>query len=149
MDPRVTTSATGLQQQFDLSIEAYKGIIEATQMLTEVNKANEALQKAQRSASGNAERARAIEALQQRLRELTGGRREGPGAPLQPTLPERIPLGRLAGSFTSMLDLLQDADVTPTPQAVRDLTSLRTALSRSRSGWEALRPQLRAAGIVF
>jgi len=58
-----------------------------------------------------------------------------------------MPLGRLAASFTSMLDLLQEVDATPTTQAVRDIGALRAALARAQGNWSALRSQLQAAGV--
>ena len=147
MDPRVTTSAAGLQQQFDLSMEAYNGIIASTQMMTEVNRANEEIRKNLAAASGNAERSKSLETLQQKVRELTGGPRSVPGSVAQSTPVDQMPLGRLAASFTSMLDLLQEVDATPTTQAVRDIGALRAALARAQGNWSALRSQLQAAGV--
>jgi len=147
MDPRVTTSAAGLQQQFDLSMEAYNGIIASTQMMTEVNRANEEIRKNLAAASGNAERSKSLETLQQKVRELTGGPRSVPGSVAQSTPVDQMPLGRLAASFTSMLDLLQEVDATPTTQAVRDIGAVRAALARAQGNWSALRSQLQAAGV--
>ena len=148
MDPRVSTPTAGLQQQFDLSMEAYNGIIDSTQMMMEVNRANEEIRKSLAAASGNAERSRSLQSLQEKIRELTAGPRPTQGSPAQATPVDHVPLGRLPASFTSMLDLLQEVDATPTTQAVRDLGSLRAALARSRSSWAALKPQLSAAGIA-
>jgi len=147
MDPRVTTPAAGLRQQFDLSMEAYNGIIASTQMMTEVNRANEEIRKNLAAASGNAERSKSLETLQQKVRELTGGPRSVPGSVAQSTPVDQMPLGRLAASFTSMLDLLQEVDATPTTQAVRDIGALRAALARAQGNWSALRSQLQAAGV--
>ena len=148
MDPRVSTPTAGLQQQFDLSMEVYNGIIDSTQMMMEVNRANEEIRKSLAAASGNAERSRSLQSLQEKIRELTAGPRPTQGAPTQATPVDHVPLGRLPASFTSMLDLLQEVDATPTTQAVRDMGSLRAALARSRSSWAALKPQLSAAGIA-
>jgi hypothetical protein len=57
-------------------------------------------------------------------------------------------LGRLAGAFSSILDLLQDADAAPTSQAVHDLAALKIALTRSQTSWRALESEIRAAGIM-
>jgi len=145
----VTTPTVALQQQFDLSMQAYNGVVVATQMMAEVNRANEELRKMEASAAGNADRLKSIEALQQKLRELSGGQRPVPGAQAQPVPIDQLSLGRLTGSFSSMLDLLQDADVAPTTQAVRDMAGLRAALSRVQTNWSALKSQLQAAGISF
>jgi photosystem II stability/assembly factor-like uncharacterized protein len=147
IDPRVTTPLAGLQQQYALSMEAYNGIITTAEMMSEVNRASEVLRRAHDTATG--ERLRTLDALQQRVRELSGGGRSGPGGPTSSMPIDQMPLGRLSGSFSSMLDLLQDADVTPTTQAVRDMASLRAALSRAQANWNSLKPQLHAAGITF
>ena len=149
MDPRVTTPTVALQQQFDLSMQAYNGVMVTNEMMDEVNHANEQLRKLQIAAAGNADRQKSIEALQQKVRELSGGQRQGPGAPAQAAAVDQLPLGRLAGSFSSMLDLLQDADVAPTMQAVRDMAALRVALARGQANWNVLKPQLQAAGVTF
>jgi photosystem II stability/assembly factor-like uncharacterized protein len=157
MDPRVTTPQVGLQQQFDLSLEAYNGITEASAIMAEVNKLNADLRTAHDKAAGKPDAVRAIEDMQQRLRDLTTGQRTTPGGPPQPTPVADLPLGRLANSFSSLLDLLQDADVAPTTQAVRDMSALRAALARARLTWSTLRHQdvprletrLRASGITL
>jgi hypothetical protein len=138
MDPRVTTSPAGLKQQFDLSYEAYNGIIEASSMMNDVNRLNAQLRDAHDKAAGKPDALKAIEDMQQRLRELTTGQRTTQSAPAQPTVIAEMPLGRLSGSFTSILDLLQDADVAPTTQAVRDMASLRAALVKARAAWSAI-----------
>ncbi len=42
-----------------------------------------------------------------------------------------MPLGRLAGAFGGMLDLLQDADVEPTTQAAAASAELQAALTHA------------------
>ncbi len=44
-----------------------------------------------------------------------------------------MPLGRLAGAFTQLLDLLQDADVTPSTQAVAAARDLQAALAKAEA----------------
>ena len=52
IDPRVTTSAAGLQQQFTLSMQAYEGIKQTAEMIEEANKL---LEKAKASNDKNLE----------------------------------------------------------------------------------------------
>ena len=155
MDPRVTTPAAGLQQQYDLSMRAYNGIIESTAMLAEIRKASDRLAAAHAKAGSNAALAREIESIQASIRSLTGAAARA-GGPASGSIAE-IPLSRLNGSFSSMLDLLQDADVTPTTQAVRDLSMLNADLARITAAWSAIKSttlpalesKLTAAGISF
>lgn len=155
MDPRVTTPAAGLQQQYDLSMRSYNGIIESTAMLAEIRKASDRLAAAHAKAGSNAALAREIESIQASIRSLTGAAARA-GGPASGSIAE-IPLSRLNGSFSSMLDLLQDADVTPTTQAVRDLSMLNADLARITAAWSAIKSttlpalesKLTAAGISF
>jgi hypothetical protein len=155
MDPRVTTPAAGLLQQYDLSMRAYNGIIESTAMLAEIRKASDRLAAAHAKAGSNAALAREIESIQASIRSLTGAAARA-GGPASGSIAE-IPLSRLNGSFSSMLDLLQDADVTPTTQAVRDLSMLNADLARITAAWSAIKSttlpalesKLTAAGISF
>jgi hypothetical protein len=157
MDPRITTSTLGLKQQFDLSLEAYNGIIEASSLMSEINKLNADLRAAHEKATGKPDALKAIEDVQQQIRLLTTGSRNATTGPQQPTPIAEYPLGRLTGAYTSMLDLLQDADVAPTTQAVRDMTALRSAMARARSTWSIIKTQdvpkvetqLRAFGIAL
>ena len=157
MDPRITTSPLGLKQQFDLSLEAYNGIIEASSLMSEINKLNADLRAAHEKAAGKPDALKAIEDVQQQIRLLTTGSRNATAGPPQPTPIAEYPLGRLTGAYTSMLDLLQDADVAPTTQAVRDMTALRSAMARARSTWSIIKTQdvpkvetqLRAFGIAL
>jgi hypothetical protein len=149
IDPRVTTPTTALQQQFDMSMQAYNGVITSTEMMVDVTRTSEQLRKAHDAAAGNVARLKTIEALQQKLRDLTGaGQRGGQGGAAQPTPVDQMQLGRLAGAFSSILDLLQDADAAPTSQAVHDLAALKIALTRSQTSWRALESEIRAAGIM-
>ena len=154
IDPRVTTPAAGLQQQYDLSMQAYNGIIESSAMMDEIGKVSDALAAAHSRAGSNAALAKEIEVVQASIRALTGTGRGGRGGQATGATGE-MPLSRLPGSFTSMLGLLQDADVAPTTQAVRDLSALNADLARITAAWAAIKStsvpalesKLKAAGV--
>jgi hypothetical protein len=155
MDPRVTTPAAGLQQQYDLSMQAYNGVIESTLMMDEIRKVSDELAAAHSKAGSNAALMKEIESVQASIRSLTGtGRGGGRGGQAGGAIIE-MPLSGLPGAFMSMLDLLQDADVAPTTQAVRDISALNADLARITSSWSeirssslpALESKLSAAGI--
>ena len=133
MDPRVRTSPLGLTQQFTLSMQAYEGVKRATTLLADASKLSADMAKARVDAKTDAERAR-IDAAIQKIKALTegsGGRRGGAAVAGAPVAVTDLPLSRLAGAFTSLLDLLQDADVAPSTQAVAAARDLQTALAKA------------------
>ncbi len=123
IDPRVTTMAAGLKQQFDLSIQAYNGIIRARTLTEEVNKRIAELEKSQPSSP-----------VLPKLKAMVGGGQQRGGGGGAVAVAD-FPLGRLAGAFSQMLDLLQDADVAPSTQAVAAAKDLQTALAKAEKSW--------------
>ena len=117
IDPRVKTSAIGLKQQFDLSIEAYQGIGRSQRLVQRIEREIALLEQANPSSPKIVN-----------LKLLLNGALPKPG-----TSPEiaNLPLNRLAGAFTQLLDLLQDADVAPSTQAVKAARDLQLALTKA------------------
>lgn len=117
IDPRVKTSAIGLKQQFDLSIEAYQGIGRSQRLVQRIEREIALLEQANPSSPKIVN-----------LKLLLNGSPPKPG-----TSPEiaDLPLNRLAGAFTQLLDLLQDADVAPSTQAVKAARELQLALTKA------------------
>jgi len=117
IDPRVKTSAIGLKQQFDLSIEAYQGIGRSQRLVQRIQREIALLEQANPSSP------KIVNFIL-----LLNGSPPKPG-----TSPEiaDLPLNRLAGAFTQLLDLLQDADVAPSTQAVKAARDLQLALTKA------------------
>ncbi len=132
MDPRVTTSMADLQQQFNLSMQAYEGFKQTFAMLEEINKFQAQLKEAREKAVNN-ESKKEIEALEQKLNALVNGSSNAP-VPMS-----EFPLSRLNGAFNSLLDLLQDADAKPTTQAVAAAKDLQDALANSVTTWNEIK----------
>jgi hypothetical protein len=156
MDPRVVTPSAALQQQYEQSMRAYRGIVESAAMMQEVRKASDELASAHSKAGSNAALVKEIETLQDTIGNLAGTRRgRGQGGPTAPVSISEMPLSGLSGAYTSMLELLQEADASPTSQAVRDLSALDADLARITAAWAAVRStsipaletKLKAAGI--
>jgi photosystem II stability/assembly factor-like uncharacterized protein len=122
IDPRVTTSPAGLKQQFDLSLQAYDGISRARNLAAEIGKRIAELERIQPASPALS-----------KLKALSGGgqQRGGGGQAGAALAIADFPLGRLAGAFTQLLDLLQDADVAPSTQAVAAARDLQTALDKA------------------
>jgi hypothetical protein len=113
MDPRVKTPPLGLAQQFTLSKQMYDGMIE-------VQRALEDIQLLKRSSAGDGVKnvpdktAERLDALAQSFTAMSAG------------------LGQL-------MNILQQADVTPTTQLVTAVRERRAALSRLGAEWNALK----------
>ncbi|MEQ1605663.1 MAG: glycoside hydrolase [Pyrinomonadaceae bacterium] len=122
IDPRVTTSAAALKQQFDLSIGTYERISRSRSLADTVRKKIAELEKSKTNDGALA-----------KLKTLLNGNPPTPGtvAPVA-----EMPLGRIAGSLTSLLDLLQDADVAPSAQAVAATRDLWAALEKAEKAWK-------------
>jgi hypothetical protein len=125
IDPRVKTPPLGLKRQFDLSMEAYEGISKARTMAADVRKRIADLEKTQSTSPDIA-----------KLKALVDGPQARPGTPVEVVY---FPLGRIAGAYAQLLDLLQDADVAPSTQAVAAARDLRIALAKSEAAWAQLK----------
>ena len=76
-----------------------------------------------------------IEALEQKLNAFVSGGGNA-SAPIPLT---DIPLNRLNGAFGTLLDILQDADVTPTTQATATAKDLQQALKNLQKRWSEIK----------
>jgi N-acyl-D-aspartate/D-glutamate deacylase/photosystem II stability/assembly factor-like uncharacterized protein len=128
IDPRVKTDAAGLEQQFRLSMEAYRGMEQTFDTVEQIRKYRE-------QNKGNAE-------LDKKLAAIAG---EGRGDASSPGLPGgtidlRDPnLTRLNNGFSSLLEHLQNADLPPTEPMILAATELHNALTKLMSDWNQLK----------
>jgi photosystem II stability/assembly factor-like uncharacterized protein len=120
MDPRVTTPAIGLAQQFTLSKQLYDAIIDAQKTLEEIRARRAAL-------SGEA--AAALQALEGQ----PGGRGAAADGP--------DTFNSVIGSMNQLMGLLQGADATPTTQLVAAVNLRRAALTKLKTRWNALKTE--------
>lgn len=142
MDPRVKTPPEGLLQQFTLSMQAYEGIKQSRTLSDEVAKLTNSLTATRPKIGNNADAIKQIDALTEKLHNLMDGVKQTPPVPVPVA---EFPIGRLGGSFTSLLDLLQDADVSPSSQAVQASLDLQKALARSQKMWADIKAKELAA----
>jgi photosystem II stability/assembly factor-like uncharacterized protein len=136
MDPRVKTSAEGLKQQFDLSMSVYRRLVDVNAALSEVRRYRAAVK-------GNT-----TTTFERRLAELEGEAGESgvpvvPGAGKQPET-----LGRVRGSLSQLLSLLQGADVAPTTQGAAAARDRIAATDEVLAAWKSLREELQKANIT-
>ena len=115
-------------------MKAYNGTFAASRMLDEIKRLREGLEHARTGARGNEMLLKDIDALDQKLDLLTNGQKVKPGTPVAVT---DFALTRLAGGFAGLLDLLQDADVAPSTQAVAASSDLQIAWSKVNTIWNS------------
>jgi photosystem II stability/assembly factor-like uncharacterized protein len=124
MDPRVTTPAAALQQQFALGMTLAEGMRKAAAALKEIGTFRERVKGARASAPAGAG-TEALSAADSTAAALQGGSGEG--------------IGRIHGQFAALYDGVQGADVQPTSQAVAAVEERLRALDAALARWTALR----------
>jgi photosystem II stability/assembly factor-like uncharacterized protein len=125
MDPRVTTPALGLAQQFTLSKQLYDAIVDAQKTLEEIRG---------RRASLSGEPSRSAESLAlQNLEGQPGGRGAAADGP--------DTFNSVIGGMNQLMGLLQGADVAPTTQLVAAVGQRRGALTKLKTRWAALKAE--------
>jgi photosystem II stability/assembly factor-like uncharacterized protein len=135
MDPRVQTSAEGLGQQFELSLQCYEGARQAREVLGQVRKLRAKIKEV-REKAGEGALADALAELDKKAAALEGTERRRGERPLDGAR-ERS-LAGLAGELQRLLDVLQGADATPTTQAVAACEETRKALRVLQARWGEL-----------
>jgi len=119
MDPRVKTSLAGLQQQHDMSLQCYKGIIQCTKILKDIKAYRTKLQSSLTNASEDV--AKKLSPLEKEAAALENAQ-EG-----------------LSGSFASIFGLLQGSDTAPTSQAVQTFNDLKKQFDELKKKWTELK----------
>ncbi|MEO8663161.1 MAG: glycoside hydrolase, partial [Bryobacteraceae bacterium] len=114
MDPRVTTPAADLEEQFQVSLRVYELIDKSFQTLQDVRKTKDP-------------RAAAFDGAASRFRRGGGGDN----------------FAALNGQLAGVLDVLQGADAAPTTQAAAAVRQLEERLNKLLAAWRELRGTLR------
>lgn len=128
MDPRVTTPADGLEQQFKLSMRCYDGVAQAREALAQIGRVRKQLGDARVKVPGLAAALDTLEAKLAALEGAASGRRGGD----QPREPG---LGRTAGELGRLLAILQGADAAPTTQATAAVAEAKKELDVLLAKW--------------
>ena len=134
MDPRIKTPAAGLQQQYTLSMQAYEGLRRSYEIGKAAKKLSDDIAKRRPAATTDAQKAK-LDAIDAKIKILVDGPPHQPGTPVPVA---DFPLGRLAEAYATLLELLQDADVAPSTQAITASKDLQTALAKVESSWKEI-----------
>src|SRR5271157_3353974 len=138
MDPRVKTPASGLEQQFMLSMQMYEGEMRAAAAAGQARGLRKQLQQLQKNA-GQAlagPLADAVAALDKKAEALVGAESRGFGRFGGGGGPET--LNSIRGTLGSLLARLQGADVAPTTQTAAAVADRQKALAGLLARWTAL-----------
>jgi hypothetical protein len=138
MDPRVKTPAADLAKQYTVSLELADAIRRGSQALGEVRALRARLRDARtRTGAPVAE----IDALEKSAAAIegSGGGFFGGGAGGPDSL------ARLGGQLQQLYELVQDADVAPSSQALAAVAERQQALLKLQASWEQLRKNEAAA----
>jgi hypothetical protein len=160
MDPRVKTPRAGLEQQFELSLQAAEGMAASFDALEGLKRLR-AQVKEMRARPGLAPALTdALDALDAKAAALEGGTAaRGPGAAPAPTAPpaQQPPadLTQLHSRVSSLLEVLQQSDDAPTTQTAAAAAEFQRQLREQLSAWRRLKDEdvstlntrLRAAGL--
>jgi photosystem II stability/assembly factor-like uncharacterized protein len=142
MDPRVTTSAPGLVQQFSSSMSAWKGLNAARAAIATIDGIRYRIAGLTAGGVPNGSLRDSLTALDQTLAALEGagggGRRTrvpSSGGDTGPTL------RRAEGALRSAFDILQETDAAPIPRVVEASVASRKDLVDLLARWETIRTQ--------
>jgi photosystem II stability/assembly factor-like uncharacterized protein len=155
MDPRVKTPLPALSQQFNLSLEAYRGMQQTFDTVEQIRQLRAQIRPLiERVDRGPL--AEALNTLEKKAAAIGGEGRSDASSPGLPggTIDMREPnLTRLNGGFSSLIEQLQNADVAPTVPMITAASELQKVLEKLMADWNqlktkdvaAINEQLRAA----
>jgi hypothetical protein len=148
MDPRVKTPRAGLEQQFTLSAQAAEGMSQTSDALAGLKQLGAQINDLRTRAAVPAAVLDRLTALDKHAAALDGSV-ASMGTPAPPDF------NQLHSRFSTLYEVLQQADAAPTTQAVAAAADLQRKLREAMSDWDALKTkevesvnaQLRAAGL--
>ena len=157
LDPRVKTASSGIAQQFALSMQAYEGMTRSRAALEEVRELRTQLKELRARKNQDALSA-AVKSLDRKAAALAGessGGDDEDAPAANNTATTETNFAKLNAAQLSLLDVLQDADVAPTTQAVRTSGELQQTLADLLARWnetkrtdiKQLNEQLRRANL--
>jgi photosystem II stability/assembly factor-like uncharacterized protein len=146
MDPRVTTPASGLQQQFTLSKQLYDDALAVSKAQADLRALRTQLAQGKARAQGAA--ADSIAGFDSKLAALEGGGAGGRGAGRGTVAAGPETLGSAGAALISLMRTLEAADVTPTAQLVQAVADRRAAVASVLKQWTVLNAQIKGAGVM-
>ena len=134
MDPRVATPRAGLVRQLALSRQLQDAMRRSSDALRDLGVLRGRLAERRARAGADSAALDGAKAADDRLASI----QNGPAAPPPGARPSEN-LARISGELAQLYDLVQDADVAPTPQVEAAVTGRLRALRAVLAQWEAER----------
>ncbi len=147
MDPRVTTPAIGLTQQFTLSKQLYDGALAVQKVQDEIRDLRTRSAKASVERTGSPDRL-TLQAFVDKLTALEGQPAANFGGGRGAVADGPDTLSSITGGLNQLLGLLQGADATPTTQLVAAVGQRRAALNKLIARWNALKAEARTLNLA-
>lgn len=130
MDPRVKTSAIGLEKKFELEKRLASSLSETSEAVLQAGSLRDSLQKLSQQASG--ETSSLLEAFQNKLAALLGG---SPGS----SAAGEITLTRVNGEVQVLYGQVWQADAEPTAAQSAAAASTESEASNAMKKWDTLK----------
>jgi len=135
MDPRVKTSAADLSQQLQLSQRLYTQLQTLAPAVEQANATHKQLKEVRLKLSEGM-LAAAVDQIDQKVQDVTGGTTRRPGAGTEPPT-----LGAMRTRYLALLNALQEADLAPTTQMTKAAGDLEQQLPPLMTQWQAIKSQ--------
>ena len=139
MDPRVKTSGTGLQAQFDLEMRLASAVTESSEAVLQALSLREQLAKDSESASDPSKTT--IQRLREKLSEVLDGKKES--AERGETAPA---LNTINSDLISLYKEVEKADAEPTVSQEQTFMNAQTQLNEALKKWEKFKASELPAG---
>jgi len=138
MDPRVKTPATAIAQTHTMAVALYDAIARDSVFLAEAQLLREKV------------RGSALEAKLNGIAGAgAGGGRRGGGGGRGAAAPSGPTLASMSGELLSLMNLLEDADVEPTTQALAAVRTAQKDFASLETRWKAFVTEAKAAGFAL
>jgi len=138
MDPRIHTSLTDLQKQYEMEVGAVGGMNGSYESLEQVKSVRVQIKDLLKKIPGKDKLAKGLTTLDDRCAELEGAKQHSfYGVPSSGKQPENF--STLNQDFATMLAIADSADAAPTTQATSAYQDLEQSETDLRRRWSAIR----------
>lgn len=140
MDPRVKSGPDVLTQQFNLSIAAYQGMAQSFAAAQTAQRVRDQI-KSTIDRVGSGPLAESLAALDKKIVAISGearGDASSPGLPGGTIDLRNVNLTRVNDGFSSLLENLQSADVTPTTATLLAAEEMQKVLVKLQRDWDQI-----------
>jgi photosystem II stability/assembly factor-like uncharacterized protein len=138
MDPRIQTSASELQKQFDSATEVSRRQAEISEAQQGVNQLLSQARKVRLQVHDNASLASALDALVAKAEDVAGAPPAHFGVVPSKPAAQRADLESLSSKLAKIFSAINDGDAAPTEEAIKAFSLAQTDLATVMAKWKAL-----------